>query len=89
MLLGALFIPSRCDRLGAVAPVPFDARSWSCCWRAPSTGLFVFHGLGLWATIYGPRRGDYNQSFGNDLSLVGNIVVIGGVMALHLRPADR
>jgi cytochrome b561 len=50
------------------------------------TVLFLFHGLGLWATLYGPRRGNYNSSMGNDLSFLGNMVVIGGVLVALALP---
>jgi hypothetical protein len=44
------------------------------------TGLFVLHGLGIWVTLFNPRKGNYNSHFGNDLSLGGNIVLIGGML---------
>jgi hypothetical protein len=50
------------------------------------TGLFVFHALGLWVTLYNPRRGDYGSRFGNDLSLGGNIVLIGGMITCLVLP---
>lgn len=49
-------------------------------------GLFLFHGLGLWTTLYGPRRCDPNKTMGNDLSLAGNIVLIGGTFSLLFGP---
>ena len=79
MLVGAPLIPVVAIGWVVLAPVPFDARELFMLVGAAVTGMFVFHALGLWATIYGPRRGNYNQSLGNDLSLVGNIVVIGGI----------
>jgi len=59
------------------------------------TSLFLFHGIALWTSILGPRRGNYKQALGNDLSLAGNIVIIGGTMgwlflpqlAIHGEPA--
>jgi hypothetical protein len=50
------------------------------------TGLFVFNALGIWITLFNPRRGKYNSSFGNDLSLGGNLVVIGGVISAFFLP---
>jgi hypothetical protein len=82
ILLGAPLIPFAVLGWALIAPVPFDARMLVMLLGSSVAGLFVLHGLGLWASIYGPRRGDYNQTFGNDLSLVGNIVVIGSVLAL-------
>jgi hypothetical protein len=53
---------------------------------ASVSSLFFFHGIALWASLLGPRRGNYNQSFGNDLSFAGNIVVIGGMLSLLFLP---
>ena len=49
-------------------------------------GLFLFHGLGLWVTLLNPRKGDYNNNFGNDLSLFGNVVLIGGIISALFTP---
>jgi len=80
LLLSAGFIPLGLIAWAILAPFPFDARQLFMLLASATTGLFVFHSLGLWATLFGPRRGNYNQSFGNDLSLMGNIIIIGGVM---------
>ena len=50
------------------------------------TGLFVLNGLGIWVTILNPRKGSYSSNFGNDLSLGGNIVLIGGMLLAILLP---
>jgi hypothetical protein len=50
------------------------------------TGMFVLHGFGVWVTLFNPRRGDYNSNFGNDLSLGGNILLIGGMLLAMLLP---
>jgi hypothetical protein len=86
MLLSAIFIPLGAIAWALFAPVPFDARQVFMLVASATTGLFFFHALGLWTTLYGPRRGEYNQSFGNDLSLLGNIVVIAGVMGCIFSP---
>jgi hypothetical protein len=86
LLLGAAFIPVSGAAWVAFAPVPFDARELFMLLASATTGLFLFHALGLWSTIYGPRRGNYNQSLGNDLSLMGNLVLIGGVIGCMLGP---
>lgn len=49
-------------------------------------GLLVFNALGLWTSILGPRRGNYNQTFGNDLSLAGNVVFMGGLLGCMVLP---
>jgi hypothetical protein len=62
------------------APYPLDARMVFMLACSGLTGLFGFNALGLWVTLFNPRKGSYSSSFGNDLSLGGNIVLIGGVM---------
>jgi len=81
LLLSVGFIPLGLLAWAILAPLPYDARQLFMLLASATTGLFVFHGLGLWATLYGPRRGNYKQSLGNDLSLMGNIIIIGGVMS--------
>src|SRR5271157_3485060 len=67
-------------------PLPFDARMLIMLVGAAVASLFVFLGLGLWATLFGPRCCDYYSSFGNDLSAAGNTVLIGGMLALIFGP---
>jgi hypothetical protein len=86
MVLGAIFIPSGALVWALFAPVPFDARQVAMLVASATSGLFLFHTIGLWTTLYGPRRGDYNQSFGNDLSLLANIAIVGGVMICIFSP---
>jgi hypothetical protein len=45
-------------------------------------GLFAFHAAGLWTTLYGARRCDPDKTMGNDLSAMGNSVVVGGMLVL-------
>lgn len=49
-------------------------------------GLLLFNALGLWTTLYSPRRSSFAQTFGNNLSMGGNILTIGGVMVFVLLP---
>jgi hypothetical protein len=86
MVLGAIFIPAGAILWSLFAPVPFDARQLVMLIASATAGLFFFHGIGLWTTLYGARRGNYNQSFGNDLSLLANIAIIGGVMTCVSSP---
>jgi hypothetical protein len=66
--------------------VPFDARMLLMLLCTGLTGMFVLHGLGIWVTLFNPRRGDYNSNFGNDLSLGGNILLIGGMLLAMFLP---
>jgi hypothetical protein len=65
---------------------PYDARGLAMLVASGVTGLFLFHGVGLWTSIYGARRSDPNKTMGNDLSLAGNIVVVGGMMFMLIVP---
>src|ERR1035441_3912722 len=64
----------------------FDPRAIAMLVAAGVASLFLFHGVALWTSLLGPRRGNYNQSFGNDLSFAANIVVIGGMLSLLFLP---
>jgi len=68
------------------APMPFDGRGLALLLASAAFGAFFFHGVGLWTTLYGARRSDPNQTMGNDLSLAGNIALIGTMMALLVGP---
>jgi hypothetical protein len=50
------------------------------------TSLFLFHGVALWTSILGARRGTFKQALGNDLSLAGNVAVLGGTFAWLFLP---
>jgi hypothetical protein len=68
------------------APIPSTARTLAMLAGFSLTSLFLFHGIALWTSILAARRGKYTQSFGNDLSFAGNIVVIGGMLTLLFGP---
>ena len=67
-------------------PYPFDARMLAMLLCSGITGLFVLNGLGIWVTLFNPRKGNYQSNFGNDLSLGGNILLIGGMMVAMVLP---
>jgi hypothetical protein len=50
------------------------------------TALFLFHSAGVWTTLYGARRGSYDKALGNDMSILGNIVVIGSALICLIGP---
>jgi hypothetical protein len=95
LLLGAPFIPLAALGWILLAPVPFDLRKVFMLMCSAAGGMFLYHSLGLWASVYGPRRGNYYANLGNDLSLFGNLVMIGGMVFFlplpqllkHLQPA--
>ena len=86
LLLGSLMIPLAALAWVVFAPVPFDLRMLVMLLASGFAGLSIFHALGLWVTLLNPRRGNYYGNFGNDLSLMGNIVLIGGVLVCFMMP---
>ena len=86
LALGSIVLPIVLLAWMVLAPLGFDPRMLVMLACSGITGLFVFNALGIWITLFNPRRGKYNSSFGNDLSLGGNLVVIGGVIAAFFLP---
>jgi hypothetical protein len=66
--------------------VPFTGSGLALLLASAAFGMLFFHGLGLWTTLYGPRRCNPNQTMGNDLSLAGNIALIGTMMLFLVCP---
>jgi hypothetical protein len=86
LLLSGAVIPVAAVVLAAFSPMKLDARMFAMLLATAVTAMFLMHGLGLWSTLFGPRRGNYKSSFGNDLSLAGNVVFIGGMLTLLFAP---
>jgi hypothetical protein len=86
MLLGGAWIPVAVIAWAVLVPGGYDPRQVFMLAGSALTGLFIFHGLGLWVSMLNPRKGNYSSSFGNDLSLGGNIVLIGGVLVSMFLP---
>jgi hypothetical protein len=87
MLMSSVLIVAGTLLFVLFSPFSFDARMLIMLVGAAVASLFVFLGLGLWATLFGPRCCDYYNNFGNDLSAAGNTVVIGGMLALIFGPS--
>ena len=86
LLLGAVSIPILLAAWLVLAPKPFAPEMFVMLGSSAVAGLFLFHAAALWITVFNPRKGNYQSSLGNDLSLGGNILVIGGVLAAVLGP---
>jgi len=86
LMLSAALIPVATIVVAVFSPMKLDARMLAMLVGAAVTALFVMHGVALWATLLGPRRGNFKASFGNDLSLAGNVVFIGGMLILLFVP---
>jgi len=80
VLLGSLLIPVALLLWAAFAPVPLTPATLFMLFASGLTGLFFFNALAIWTALYGPRKVDYNSSFGNNLSLLGNVVFIGALL---------
>jgi hypothetical protein len=86
LAIGAVILPVMLALWIVLAPYPLDARMVLMLAASGIAGLFAFNAAGIWVTLYNPRKGNYQSSFGNDLSLGGNIVLIGGMLAALLLP---
>jgi hypothetical protein len=86
LLLGACSIPVLLAAWLLLAPKPLDPVMFLMLACSSLTGLFLFHAAALWVSVFNPRKGNYYSSIGNDLSLGGNILVVGGVLIALLGP---
>lgn len=80
VLLGFGMLPLGLIAFVALAPGGHDARKVFMLLCYAVAGLLFFNGMGLWSTLYGPRKGNYTSAVGNDLSAAGNVVVIGCIL---------
>jgi hypothetical protein len=89
LLLGAAWIPPAAILWAVFAPRPLDARVVGMPVINAVTALFLFHGLGLWTSVYAPRRGNYDKIFGTitDVSPWGNAVFIGTMLGSMILPS--
>ncbi|HWC96875.1 MAG TPA: hypothetical protein VG456_09000 [Candidatus Sulfopaludibacter sp.] len=85
ILVGSLLIPVAL-LLWVIFGGPFDARKLVMLLGSAVAGLFTLHAAGLWVTLYGPRKGKYTSAMGNDMSLMGNLVVIFGMLGALVVP---
>jgi hypothetical protein len=75
VLMGAGMIPLGLLTWIVLAPGGRDGREVFMLLCSAVTGLLVFNGVGLWTTLYGPRKGNYVSAMGNDLSAAGNVAI--------------
>jgi hypothetical protein len=80
VLLGGFALVPAAIIWAIFAPRPIDFGAIALPLINGVTALFLFNSAGLWTTLFGPRRGKYDRSLGNDMSLLGNIVVIGSAL---------
>ncbi len=85
MLTGSILIPPALI-IWILVGGPFDARKVLMLAGSAIAGMFFLHGAGLWVTLYSPKKGKYTAAMGNDMSLMGNIVVIVGMLGAIFTP---
>ncbi|HLY17891.1 MAG TPA: hypothetical protein VKR61_11750 [Bryobacteraceae bacterium] len=81
LYLGGLLVAAALVLWLALAPVPFDARMPPMLLGCGLGGLLLFNALAIWTSLLSPRRTDFESTFGNQLSLGGNVLLIGGIMS--------
>ncbi len=64
------------------APVPLDGRLDLMLAASGVAGLFLFNALAMWTSLLAARATNFETTFGNQLSLSANVLLIGGVLCL-------
>jgi hypothetical protein len=83
---GAVVLPAAAIALALFSPVPLGAGRFFMFLGGGVCAMFLMHGAALWLSLYAPRRSNFYASFGNDLSLPANILVIGGMLTFMFGP---
>jgi hypothetical protein len=86
LMIGGSSIPVLLVAWLVLAPKPLNLAMLFMLACSSIAGLFLFHACALWVSLYNPRKGNYQSSIGNDLSLFGNILVIGGMLTAIFGP---
>jgi len=63
------------------APVQKDPRMDAMLLAAGVGGLCLFNALSIWTSLLAPRATSFETTFGNQLSLAANVLLIGGLMS--------
>ncbi len=63
-----------------LAPVPFDARMAPALLASGVGGLCLFNALSIWTSLLAARPTSFETTFGNQLSLSANVLLIGGLL---------
>lgn len=82
--LGALIVPPTIALWTLVTASEIEWRMIVMLTGSSLAGLFVFNALGIWTTIYTPRRVEFTTMLGNQLSFAANLVVAGGMVAIFV-----
>jgi hypothetical protein len=84
-LSGVLILPAAVLWM-IFGPIPSTPKLLAMLVGCSVASLFLFNGVALWTSILGARRGNFKQALGNDLSLAGNVLVLGGTLAWLFLP---
>jgi hypothetical protein len=84
-LSGVLILPAAVLWM-VFGPIPSTPKLLAMLVGCSVASLFFFHGVSLWTSILAARRGNFKQALGNDLSLAGNLLVLGGTMGWLFLP---
>jgi hypothetical protein len=84
--LGAMLIPPGAVIWCWLSRAPFDARALVMLVACSITSLFLFHSVAVWTSLLGASRGNFYQSFGNDLSSAGNATLASASLVMALAP---
>jgi len=86
VMLSSALIPIAAIAWWLVSPLPVSGLMLVMLVASSVASLFFFHGLGLWVSLLATRRGNFQTTFGNDLSFAANVVLIGGMLGMLFLP---
>jgi hypothetical protein len=82
LFVGCLLLPIALVLWLLLAPVPFDWRMAPMLAGTALAGLLFFNALAIWTSLLAPRRTAFETTFGNQLSLSANVLLIGGILLM-------
>jgi len=82
LFVGCLLLPIAGVLWLLFAPVPFDWRMAPLLAGSAVGGLLFFNALAIWTSLLAPRRTAFETTFGNQLSLGANVLLIGGILVM-------
>jgi hypothetical protein len=86
VLVGSVQIPLAAAGWLLFSPNPGEWRMLVMLLANACIGLFLFRSIALWVSLLSPRRADYFQRIGNQLSVAGNLVAVGSVLIAFVLP---
>jgi hypothetical protein len=86
LAVGACQIPVAAAAWTLFSPYSGQGRMLAVLVANAFTGMFLCRCLAMWASLLAPRRANYFENFGNQLSAGGNVVAMGSVLLPMLLP---